>query len=131
VTLTHLPGRETIPPASYAALALSTAWLFAWQYQLPSYEAMVICLLILAPACWLDWLVIARLTAATIALMPGNPTPLQNPVLARIGADVLTLAAPIVVASALGALVALCLTERYRSRPTVPGRTLARPVIAD
>ncbi len=78
VTLTHLPGRTAAPPAIYAALALSTAWLFAWQYQLPSYEAMVICLLILMPACWLDWLVIARLTAATIALMPGNPTPLQS-----------------------------------------------------
>jgi hypothetical protein len=77
VTLSRLPGRSAAPPAIFAALALSTAWLFVWQYQLPSYEAMVICLLILLPAGWLDWLVVTRLTAATIALMPGNPTPLR------------------------------------------------------
>jgi hypothetical protein len=117
VTLTHLPGRAATPPAIYAALALSTAWLFGWQFQLPSYESMVICLLILAPACWLDWLVIARLTAATIAFMPGNPTPLQSHALARIGTDDLTLAAPIVLVTALVALVALCLSGRLRSRP--------------
>jgi hypothetical protein len=120
VTLTQLPGRKAAPPAIYAALALSTAWLFAWQYQLPSYEAMVICLLILVPACWLDWLVIARLTAATIALMPGNPTPPQSPVLARIGADALTLVAPIVLVTALAALIVLSLAERRRSRPSSP-----------
>ncbi len=120
VTLTHLPGRTVAPPAIYTALALSTAWLFTWQYQLPSYEAMVICLLILVPACWLDWLVIARLTAATIALMPGNPSPLQSRDLGRIGADDLTLVAPIVLVTALAALIVLCLTERRRTRPRSP-----------
>jgi hypothetical protein len=130
VTLRCLPGREAMPAAVHAALALSTAWLFTSQFQLPSYEAMVICVLIVAPSGWLDWLVIARLTAATIALMPGNPTPLQSPVLARIGADVLTLATPIVLILSLGALVVLCLTERYRPRPTMPRSTLAPPVIA-
>jgi hypothetical protein len=122
VTLTHLPGRQAVPPAIYAALALSTAWLFAWQYQLPSYEAMVICLLILVPACWLDWLVITRLTAATIALMPGGPTPLQARGLDRIGADSLTLVAPIVLLTALVALIVLCLTERSRPRLTTRKR---------
>jgi hypothetical protein len=121
VVLTNLPGRESTPPAIYAALALSTAWLFVWQYQLPSYEAMVICLLILVPACWLDWLVIARLTAATIALMPGDPTPVQSRGLTRIGADNLTLAAPIVLITALAGLIALCLSQRRRSRPPSAG----------
>jgi hypothetical protein len=117
VTLTHLPGRATTPPAIFAALALSTAWLFSWQYQLPSYEAMVICLLILVPPCWLDWLVIARLTAATIALMPGDLRPLQSHGMARIAYDDLTLGAPIVLLTALVALITLCLTEGLRSRP--------------
>ncbi len=138
VTLAHLPGRKTTPPAIYAALALSTAWLFTWQYQLPSYEAMVICLLILAPACWLDWLVIARLTAATIALMPGNPTPLQSPDLSRIGADDLTLAAPIVLLGALVALLMLCLTGQRltgrrwrRPEPSAPEPSAPEPSVPE
>ena len=115
VALTHLPGRAATPPAIYAALALTTAWLFTWQYQLPSYEATVICLLILGPPCWLDWLVVGRLTAATIALMPGDPTPLPSPVMARIAVDDLTLTAPIVLLTALAALITLCLSERFRA----------------
>ena len=115
VALTHLPGRAATPPAIYAALALTTAWLFTWQYQLPSYEATVICLLILVPPCWLDWLVVGRLTAATIALMPGDPTPLPSPVMARIAVDDLTLTVPIVLLTALAALITLCLSERFRA----------------
>jgi hypothetical protein len=121
LTLTRLPGRTAAQPAIFAALALSTAWLFVWQYQLPSYEAMVICLLILVPASWLDWLILARLTAATAALMPGNPTPLRSPLLARIAYDNLTLTAPIVLITALAALIVLCLTERRRG-PAAGGR---------
>jgi len=36
---------------------------------------MAVCLLVLYPASRLDWLVVARLTAATISNMPGNPWP--------------------------------------------------------
>jgi hypothetical protein len=112
VVLSRLPIRATAQPAIFVALGLSTAWLFVWQYQLPSYEAMIICLLILVPACWLDWLVVIRLTAATVALMPGNPTPPPTRLLARISLDNITLAAPIVLLSAAAALVLLCLTTR-------------------
>jgi hypothetical protein len=126
VTLTHLPGRAATPPAIYVALALTTAWLFSWQYQLPSYEAMVICLLILVPPCWLDWLVIARLTAATIAFMPGGPTPQPTHGMARIAADDLKLMAPIVLLTTLAALITLCLSERLRSRPP-PARGMPIP----
>src|SRR5215469_1323044 len=121
VALNHLPGRQTAQPAVYAALALSTAWLFTWQYQLPSYEAMIVCLLILVPAFWLDWLIVARLVAGTVALMPGNPTPLPSHLLSRISADILTLAAPIVLATALVAMIGLCLAERRRARPPSSG----------
>jgi hypothetical protein len=116
VALKHLPVRDTAQPAIYAALAFCTAWLFTWQYQLPSYEAMVICLLIFVPAFWLDWLVIARLVAGTVALMPGNPTPLPSHLLSRISNDVLTLAAPIVLLAALAAMICLCLAGRRHSR---------------
>jgi len=118
VTLSRLPGQSTAQPAIFAALALSVAWLFVWQYQLPSYESMVICLLILMPVGWLDWLVIARLTAATIALMPGNPTPLQSHLLAKIAYDNITLAVPIVLLAAVAVLIGGCLLQR-RVRPQI------------
>jgi hypothetical protein len=118
VTLSRLPGRSTAQPAIFAALALSVAWLFLWQYQLPSYEAMVVCLLILMPVGWLDWLVITRLTAATIALMPGNPTPLQSHLLAKIAYFNITLAVPVVLLAVVAVLIAGCLFQR-RGRPAV------------
>ncbi len=130
VTLTRLPGDATAQPAILAALALSIAWLFVWQYQLPSYDAMLLCLLILVPAGWLDWLVIIRLTAATIALMPGNPTPLESHLLARIELDDITVAVPIVLLGAVAALILLCLLSRRHSDlspvapPTQPLRRL-------
>ncbi|HUD78818.1 MAG TPA: hypothetical protein VMR00_13295 [Streptosporangiaceae bacterium] len=116
VAISHLPGKTTVQPVIFSALALSTAWLFVWQYQLPSYEAMIVCLLILVPACWLDWLVIARLTAATVALEPGNPNPERSRLLATIAHSNFTLAVPLVLAGATAALVGLCLRERRRSR---------------
>ncbi|MGB6457721.1 MAG: hypothetical protein WBH47_24875 [Streptosporangiaceae bacterium] len=125
VVLSRLPIRATAQSAIFVALGLSTAWLFTWQYQLPSYEAMIICLLILVPACWLDWLVIVRLTAATVALMPGGPTPPPTRLLARLSLDNLTITVPLVLLGAAVALVVLCLTGNRR-RPKVA--TSARPV---
>jgi alpha-1,6-mannosyltransferase len=127
LTLTRLPFRATAHPAIFAALALSIAWLFIWQYQLPSYEAMIVCLLVLVPASWLDWLVLIRLTAATIALMPGNPTPLRTFPLNRIYYYDLTIAVPIVLIGVVGGLVALCLSERRRAArlPTPEPPTIA------
>lgn len=125
VALKNLPVRDAGQPAICTALAFSTAWLFTWQYQLPSYEAMVICLLIVVPAFWLDWLVIARLVAGTVALMPGNPTPLPSHLLSRISNDVLTLAAPMVLLAALTAMICLCLVERRHSRRPSTGAPAA------
>jgi hypothetical protein len=116
VVLSRLPIRATVQPGMFAALGLSTAWLFTWQYQLPSYEAMIICLLILVPACWLDWLVIIRLTAATVALMPGTTTPPPTRLPARISLDDLTIMVPIVLLSCVVALVVLCLRTKSRHR---------------
>jgi len=127
VTLSRLPGRSTTHPAIYAALALSIAWLFLWQYQLPSYEAMVICLLVLVPAGWLDWLVITRLTAATIALMPGNPTPLRSHLLAKIAYENITVTVPIVLLAVVAVLIVGCLLHRRRERQMVAPASLRPP----
>ena len=53
-----------------------------------------------------------RLTAATIALMPGGSRPPPTQLLARISLDILTLAVPIVLLAALVGLVVLCLADR-------------------
>lgn len=71
--LARLPAGDPDRPAIRPAVAFSLAFLLIWPYQLPWYDAMIIGVLVLFPATWLDWLVLARLTAATIANMPGNP----------------------------------------------------------
>ena len=70
--LWRLPPGDLRRPAVRPAIALSLAWLVVWPYQLPWYDAMIICVLVLYPASRLDWLVLARLCAATIANMPGD-----------------------------------------------------------
>jgi hypothetical protein len=135
IVLSRLPIRPAVQPAIFAALSLSTAWLFTFQYQLPSYEAMIICLLILAPACWLDWLVVARLTAATIAVMPGGSRPPPTHLLARLSVDMLTIATPIVLLASLVGLVVLCLAGRARTAGPSRGQPglarLATPAAAE
>jgi sterol desaturase/sphingolipid hydroxylase (fatty acid hydroxylase superfamily) len=108
-------------------VAVCAAWLFLWPYQLPWYDAMIICVLVLYPASRLDWLVLARLTAGTISNMPGNPY-LQHSHLLRVADHfAVRTAAPVVMLAAAVALVALCVTGRWNVRDapgperTVPG----------
>jgi hypothetical protein len=70
--LRRLPPGDLRRPALRPAIALSLAWIVIWPYELPWYDAMVVCVLVLAPASRLDWLVLVRLCAGTIANMPGN-----------------------------------------------------------
>lgn len=70
--LWRLPPGDGRRPAVRPAVAMSLAWLIVWPYQLPWYDAMIICVLVLYPATRLDWLVLVRLCAATIANMPGD-----------------------------------------------------------
>jgi hypothetical protein len=71
--LMRLPAADPLRPALQPVLAVSLAWLVFWPYQLPWYDAMAFCVLLLYPASRLDWLMIARLGAATLANIPGNP----------------------------------------------------------
>lgn len=112
--LWRLPARVPAPPAIPPALALSVAWLFVWPYQLPWYDAMIICLLVLYPASRLDWLVLARLSAGTIALMPGNPWPPPGRVLAGFANDSQLIIAPVVLLAATAGLVVLCGCGRWK-----------------
>src|SRR5215471_208476 len=73
LVLRRLPEGAPTRPAIRPTIALSAAWLFIWPYQLPWYEAMIICLLVLYPASRLDWLVLAIVAAGTLPNIPGNP----------------------------------------------------------
>jgi hypothetical protein len=90
---------------------------FVWSYQLPWYDAMVICLLAVYPASRLDWLVLARVTFPTFALMPGNGGFPRQHVLAVITSDSLYYLAPGVLLAAVVALVWLALSGRWKMGP--------------
>ena len=76
------------------------------------------------PAGWTGWSS-RGLTAATVALEPGNPNPERNRLLATIAHSNFTLAVPLVLAGATAALVGLCLRERRRSRRETPSPQLS------
>jgi len=90
----------------------------------------VFCLLALYPASLIDWLALARLTAATFALMPGNAvTPPQHWLLV-ITNDSVFWWAPAVLLAAAVALVWLALTGRWKMDPPVRLSGLGRPLRA-
>jgi alpha-1,6-mannosyltransferase len=128
--LWRLPDGVPALPAIRPALAVSLAWLFFWPYQLPWYDAMVLCLLALYPASRLDWLVLLRLAAATFALMPGNAGFPPQHLLAGITAASLYWVTPACLLAASAGLVWLVGSQRWKmDRPTVipaagPGRLL-------
>jgi len=119
----RLPEGAASRPALQPALILSAAWLFLWPYQYPWYDVMIICLLVLYPASRLDWLVLVRLAAGTIASIPGNP-----PQIIRLQAGHFVLEVhnvivyaltPLVLFGAAVALIVLLLTGRW-NRPAPP-----------
>jgi hypothetical protein len=115
--LWRFPDGAPALPAVWPALAVGVAWVFAWSYQLPWYDSMAICLLAVYPASRLDWLVLARVTVPTFALMPGNAGfPVQH-VLNVITIDSLYYAAPAVLLAAVVALVVLALSDRWKMGP--------------
>jgi hypothetical protein len=109
LALRRLPPGAQTRPAIRPALALSAAWLFFWPYQLPWYDAMIICLLVFYPASRLDWLVIARLTAGTIPNIPGNPHAPAGVVATAHHIFVVWIAPLVLLFAAIG-LVALCVS---------------------
>ncbi len=116
LALTRLPVAPLAPPGIRPVLALSAAWLFAWPYQMPWYDAMVLCLLVFYPASRLDWLVLARLAAGTFTLMPGNPGLPAGPVLASVARFAQLAAVPAVLLATAAGLAVLCACRRVRQR---------------
>jgi hypothetical protein len=97
-------------------VALCAAWLFLWPYQLPWYDSMLICVLVLYPASRLDWLVLARLTAGTISNMPGNPYLHHSHLVVVADHFAVRIMAPLVILAAAVIFVGLCLTGKWKLR---------------
>jgi hypothetical protein len=121
LVLRRMPPGDLLRPALRPALAISVAWLFVWPYQLPWYDAIIICVLVLYPASRLDWLVLARLTAATISNMPGNAGVLPGHLLLVIDQRVVLDLAPLVLLLAAVGLVTLAVSGRWGLRGPATG----------
>lgn len=112
------------------AFAPSLAWMLAWPYQRPWYDAAVICLLVLYPATRLDWVILGQLAVGSAELMPGMPSfPPRHSWLASALNVQGNLAMPLVRLAALLAVVALCATGACYARDR-GGRLAGPPVIS-
>jgi len=117
VLLWRLPPGDTRRPALRPAVALSLAWLVVWPYQLPWYDAMIVCVLVLFPATVLDWLVLARLCAATIANMPGDVTGVPVRALATVDRYLVHGFAPVALLFVAVGVVLLAVTGAWGVQP--------------
>ena len=114
--LRRMPAGDPLRPALRPALALSVAWLFVWPYQLPWYDAIFICILVLYPATRLDWLVLLRLTVATLANTPGVAVGPPGHVLKVIDRYIIEYVASAALLTAVVVLVALAVSGRWGVR---------------
>jgi hypothetical protein len=115
----RLPDRVPGLPAVSPALALSLAWVFFWPFQRPWYDVMVIALLALYPSSSLDLVVLVRLCFGAITYMEAAHVPntawFQS--VQFFEGDWIT---SIVRFLAAAALIWMCVTGRWGSRPDRP-----------
>jgi hypothetical protein len=111
--LRRMPAGDPLRPAIRPAIAIGLAWLVIWPYQLPWYDAMIICVLALYPASRIDWLVLLRLCAATLANMPGNPFGVSGGKLRAFDVFVVHVLTPTVLLGCAVALVWFAITGRW------------------
>jgi hypothetical protein len=114
--LWRLPAGDPVRPAIRPAVAVSLAFLLVWPYQLPWYDAMIISVLVLYPATWLDWLVLLRLAAATIANIPGDPNGAPSPQLYQADVELVHGLGPVVLLAVWGAVIVLAVGGRWGHR---------------
>jgi len=76
VLLRRMAGAQ---PGAGAAFALVLAWLMAWPYVLPWYDALAWALLALLPASGFDWLLLARTAVLAIGYLPARATDITIP----------------------------------------------------
>ena len=103
--------------AARAALAFTLAWLFAWPYVLPWYDALAWALLPLVAWSWVDWLVLARTAALAFGYLPAIAHPVERlPAgLGWLQSVVRTGVTPAILAALTVALMVACAPRRSRS----------------
>jgi hypothetical protein len=145
-----LPGRDRDPggagpeipgtgyPAAGASVvfALVLAWLFAWPYVLPWYDALAWALLPLVPLAQaagagvvegICWLLLARTAALGFGYLPARQTDAALPPgLSWLQPVLRHGAAPVVLAGTTVLLVVLMVRSRPRRRPATPGGAMDR-----
>jgi hypothetical protein len=120
----RMPPGDPLRPAIRPVLAISVGWLIIWPYQLPWYDAMVFCVLALYPASTLDWVLLARLGAATIGTIPGNPNGVPGRTLRSEDIFLVHVLVPTaLLACAIGVLV-LAIGGQWGVQPDVTPRRL-------
>ncbi len=116
---TRMPPGPSGRPAMRLSLFLSAAWLFLWPYQLPWYDAMVICLLVFYLPTWLDWLVLVHLAAGALPNMTGNPWRPINRLAAHIEYHLVGAISPLLLFTSAAGLLILGLAVRRRKPEVV------------
>jgi hypothetical protein len=116
--------------------ALVLAWLFAWPYVLPWYDALAWALLPLVPLAsaagagvveGICWLLLARTAALGFGYLPARQTDAALPPgLSWLQPVLRHGAAPVVLAGTTVLLVVLMVRSRPQRRPAAPGGALDR-----
>ncbi|MGP8000083.1 MAG: hypothetical protein ACLPKI_22625 [Streptosporangiaceae bacterium] len=114
--LSRLPDGFPARPAIHPAFAVSLAWMLAWPYQRPWYDAMVLALFALYPMTRLDWPLLFQLTLTSIFYLPGVPGRFPHWASSVHTAEV-TAIMPAVRLVTLLAVLALCITGAWQARP--------------
>jgi hypothetical protein len=125
LALRRMPAGIPDLPAVRPALAASTAWLLLWPYQYPWYATMIICLLIFYPASRLDWLVLAPVAVGTLTAPLGVAEAQLGRAADLIHDFSVSVLSPLVLLAAAAALVALCVSGRWKPGEPDPGRAVA------
>jgi hypothetical protein len=127
-------GAAGTQTAATAALACTLAWLFAWPYVLPWYDALAWALLPLVAWSWADWLLLGRTAALAFGYLPAIAHP-AVPLPAGLGwlqSVVRTVVTPTVLAALTVALVVACATgtrgrgAEFRGREELPALPVER-----
>jgi hypothetical protein len=113
---------------AWAPFALVLAWLVAWPYVLPWYDALGWALLPLLPATGLDWLLLARTAALAFGYLPARAAGITIPAGLRWMEPVVRSALTPAVLALVASL--LVIAVRRRVGPARPGRltVVSRPV---
>jgi len=135
VVLVVLVIRGLPDPGGTAVFAVVLAWLFAWPYVLPWYDALAWALLPLLPlgiaaADGICWLLLARTTALGLGYLPARQTDATLPRgLSWLPSVIRHGVTPAVLAAAVVWLVVLMVRSRQSERPLPEGATDAPLIV--